>query len=127
MLLSGQVMISEDSEENEISAEDDVISAEEEDAINEEDDINEEKNFWNNLMKKKLLILFYDTLFKMSGQQPSALAEWSLVNLCLTNQAPLQFDHLIQWINISTFPPLRNDHSVFKRPSGDIVEVKLPN
>ncbi|GBN09451.1 hypothetical protein AVEN_116680-1 [Araneus ventricosus] len=94
-------------------------------------------------MNRKRIHLRYDgnsvSLRNESGQpKPSTLAAWSsygtiqlcpctVVNLCLTNHPPLRFDHLIQWINISTIPPLRNDYSVFTRPSGDIVEVKLIN
>ncbi|GBM06144.1 hypothetical protein AVEN_265200-1 [Araneus ventricosus] len=72
-----------------------------------------------------LCIYAYNHLPLQSGQpKPSALTGglklWNystlcpcrVVNLCLTNHPPLRFDHLMH--NISTFPPLRNDHSVLR-------------
>ncbi|GBM83220.1 hypothetical protein AVEN_265609-1 [Araneus ventricosus] len=46
----------------------------------------------------------------------STLCLCRVANLCLINHPPLWFDHLIQWINISTFPPLRNDHRSIHPP-----------
>ncbi|GBM00363.1 hypothetical protein AVEN_179183-1 [Araneus ventricosus] len=50
-----------------------------------------------------------DNIIRSGQPKLSALAGDQAMELF--NYPPLRFDHIIQWINISTIPLLRNDHS----------------